>query len=292
MVYDYIIVGSGIAGNVCAYLLQRQGKKCLILEKDPIRKEKICGGGIPFKAIKKLSDIGMDITPLLSMDISLIKGDCTFYPDRQVKERCVSGEEAIGCKRILLDEFLLEQAILSGVEIKRGEHVTSISKSDGLYSINGYLSNDIVVASGARGLDSHYTEGQSIGISSQISGECNLQSDIFYFWYYNKIEDRYFWIFPIGRNLWNVGIWFMNPNANMKTEFEECWKKIVDSHFKNDYIYLQKPTGEFCGNVDLRCTDEGIINGIGDFSGVNNIKNGGGIYRAIKSAIRYAETAT
>ena len=181
MVYDYIVVGSGIAGNVCAYLLKKKGKKCLILEKDLIRKEKIWGGGIPYKAIKKLSDIGMDITHLLSEDISLIKGDCSFYADRSVKDRYVSGEAAVGCKRILLDEFLLEQAILSGVEIKRGEHVTSISKSDGLYNINGYFSNDIVVASGARGLDNHYTKGQSIGISSQIFGECDLQSDTFYF---------------------------------------------------------------------------------------------------------------
>ncbi len=33
--YDYLIVGSGLYGAVCAYELTKQGKKCLVLEKRP-----------------------------------------------------------------------------------------------------------------------------------------------------------------------------------------------------------------------------------------------------------------
>ena len=46
MIYDYIIAGSGIAGSVCAYELSKLNKSCLILEKEPYRLEKICGGGV------------------------------------------------------------------------------------------------------------------------------------------------------------------------------------------------------------------------------------------------------
>ncbi|MCX4269173.1 MAG: hypothetical protein OSJ62_11010 [Lachnospiraceae bacterium] len=38
---------------------------------------------------------------------------------------------------------------------------------------------------------------------------------------------------------------------------------------------------EFLGNVDLRNNKD--IYGVGDFTGVNNILNGGGIYRLIKT---------
>ncbi len=33
MIYDYLIVGSGFFGSICAYELNKRGKKCLILEK-------------------------------------------------------------------------------------------------------------------------------------------------------------------------------------------------------------------------------------------------------------------
>ena len=39
--YDVLIVGSGITGSTCAYLLKQQGKKVLVLEKQPY-----VGGGV------------------------------------------------------------------------------------------------------------------------------------------------------------------------------------------------------------------------------------------------------
>ena len=42
--YDYIIVGSGVAGAVCAYELSRIGYSCLAIEKNAKDYEKICGG--------------------------------------------------------------------------------------------------------------------------------------------------------------------------------------------------------------------------------------------------------
>lgn len=35
MKYDYLIVGSGLFGSVCAYELSKKGKKCLVVEKRP-----------------------------------------------------------------------------------------------------------------------------------------------------------------------------------------------------------------------------------------------------------------
>lgn len=34
--YDYVIVGSGLFAGVWAYLANKQGKKCLVIEKETI----------------------------------------------------------------------------------------------------------------------------------------------------------------------------------------------------------------------------------------------------------------
>ena len=45
MEYDVIIIGAGIAGATCGYLLKKQNKKVLIIEKEKIKnKDKLCGG--------------------------------------------------------------------------------------------------------------------------------------------------------------------------------------------------------------------------------------------------------
>ncbi len=287
MIYDYIIIGSGISGNVLAYLLSESGKKCLILEKDAIRKEKTCGGGIPHKAILKLTDIGFDIASLLSKDVSIIKGDCVFYGVEKEVSIYKESEWALGSQRCIFDEFLLNQAMKQGAVIRRGEYVSKIRKVSDRYDVNGYFGREIVIACGARGLDGRCVKGQSYGISAQIIGKSKLNSNLFYFWYYELIKDKYFWCFPIGNDIWNVGIWFMKPTKHIKSEFKICWKSIVDKYFQSGYKYLRKPKGEFCGNIDLRAKFDYTYNGVGDFSGSNNIKNGGGIYKGIMSSIEF-----
>lgn len=288
MIYDYIIAGSGIAGNVCSYQLARIGKKCIVLEKNDKREEKVCGGGIPYKAIEKLSNIGIDITDFLCEDISIVQGDMSFYPKKRI-ENYYDSKYAIGSRRALFDEYLLGKAINEGVEIKYGESISKIVKVGKVYEVNGYQARNIVLAIGARGLGQSFTKGQSIGISAQILGESTLKADVFYFWYYENTEDKYFWVFPIGNKLWNVGIWFRYPNRNAKYEFDACWSNILDEYFKHDYVFVIRPKGEFLGNVDLRYSGIEFVNGIGDFAGTNNIKNGGGIYKAIKSALNFVE---
>ena len=39
MIYDYIIIGGGIAGSVCAYELGKRGQQCIILEKNSQQSE-------------------------------------------------------------------------------------------------------------------------------------------------------------------------------------------------------------------------------------------------------------
>ena len=288
IIYDYIIAGSGIAGNVCAYELSRNNKSCLILEKENTRKEKVCGGGVPSEALDLLRMIDIDVDSFVQQnDVSKIYGDTFNFIDTKLEHEYTSYNYSLGTKREIFDEFLLRQALKVGASIKYGQQVKSIKTSNGLFIVNGYKCRKFVSAIGARGFDNKIPKEQSVGISAQIRGESDLKDDRFYFWYYEKTKDKYFWIFPIGNMLWNIGIWYRHPNKNMRKEYELCIHRILNNHFKDGFIYEICPKGEFLGNVNQIST---ITNwyGIGDFVGTNNIKNGGGIFYAIESAINFA----
>lgn len=288
MIYDYIIAGSGIAGSVCAYELSKLNKSCLILEKEPYRLEKICGGGVPHRAIELLQNIGMNIDELLNEDISIVNGCTLFYADKQEIHNYDSASFALGTTRYVFDEFLLKQSLSQGAIIKYNEKVDCITKENNLYIVNNYKAHNFVSAVGARGIENKVPKGQSVGISVQITGHSSLPSDRFYYWYYSGSKDKYFWMFPIGKDLWNVGVWFKRPDSSMKRDFDYCIKNILLPYFKDGYDYKIPPRGEFLGNVDQRNLHGKYYDGIGDFAGKNNIKNGGGIIYAIESAIEYA----
>lgn len=124
-----------------------------------------------------------------------------------------------------------------------------------------------------------------MGISTQIYGRCILSSNKFYYWYYTESDDRYYWMFPIGKDLWNIGVWYRKPYSTLLWDYKQmCFYKIK-KYFPFGYQIVSQPKGEFLGNVDQRLIYKNNFYGIGDFAGMNNIKNGGGILPAIKSAI-------
>jgi flavin-dependent dehydrogenase len=55
--YEVIIIGAGLAGCVLGYLLRKQGKSVLLVEKnDSMQKSKLCGGVVTKKAYQLLSE--------------------------------------------------------------------------------------------------------------------------------------------------------------------------------------------------------------------------------------------
>lgn len=285
--YDYIIVGSGVAGNVCAFELQKKGYSCLIVEKNNNRCEKICGGGIPYKALHRLQEIGMNLDALYDKDVACIGGDIIHSDGKQVETVYDSGRNALGCRRVDFDTFLFSEAQKLGADIYWGVNVNKIDCSKNGYMIDKFYSRKVVIAAGARGLENKYYKGQSIGVSTQIVGESTYPSDRFTYFYLSDTADKYFWIFPVGKNIWNIGLWSMVPEQSMRETFSRCWNRYIEPAFRA-YNVLQSPRAEFCGNVAVNIIESIACDAIGDYAGTNNIKNGGGIYKAIKSAISYA----
>lgn len=290
MIYDFLIVGGGVAGAICAYQLSKSEKKCLVLEKKSKGSEKICGGGISNRALSLLETIGMDLSELYEYDNKRILGHIIFSGDTDVKKNYLPTQTALGVQRCIFDGYLLQQAMSVGASIHYEQNVERITYTDDVYSVNGYKAKNIIWATGARDIQNKLLKEQSIGYSGQICTDCALDDDKFYFWYYDeKGKDRYFWAFPIGENLWNVGVWFREYANEIRRDFEKCLNDIFLKYVENTWCYKRLPKAEFLGHVDQRKNDLIFKYGIGDFSGTCNVKNGGGIHCAIESAIDFCE---
>lgn len=288
MKYDYIIVGCGPAGTVSAYCLQKQGYKCLILEAKNKLTEKTCGGFVTWSGLSRLADIGMQPKELISIGaqelhrITMIKNN---------KEKIVSyyGEEyGIGTQRLLLDKWLLEQALRLGADVKFNSRVKSYYKHNNSFRVNGEIAKRLVFATGAYGYRPVSSEeliaSQSFGISAQIFGESSLADDTVYFWYLDENTVNYFWVVPIGQKMWNIGIWFQSMPADSFRKFRYYKNKLIDVFFY-DHRYIRSPHGSFCGHMDFSVYLENNCFGVGDFAGCNIKTTGEGIRYAIESAI-------
>lgn len=289
MDFDYIIAGGGIAGAVCAYQLSKNHKQCLILEKTEQLTEKRCGGGVPYTAVSLLKNIGIDVGWLLSNGATAVHGHVFCYSGWKEVHTYRPGIYSIGTSRKVFDGFLIQNALQAGAVIKYGNTVSAIKRTESGVFVNGVSARKFVCAVGARGLNGNPPNGQTMGISAHIVGLSRLQPSRFYFWYPENRADSYFWAFPIGQELWNVGLWYQKPDSSMKQTFLEGIYRFIEPNFPNGFKYQLIPRGEFLGNIDQRMAYDFALDGIGDFAGYNNKKNGGGILYAIQSALQYAE---
>ena len=289
--YDYIIVGAGVAGAVCAYELSKSGNKCLVLEKRPINYEKVCGGGVSYKALRLLTNIGIDCNELMSLNSKQVNGHI-IYKDNDIYINNYKKENiSIGIQRNIFDRFLMRQAVAIGAQVRYDETVKTINKLEYGYCINNYIAKYIIMASGAIPFaGGEISRKQSIGYSAQVKADMLLDDHKFYYWYYSENdESKYFWAFPIGDGLWNIGVWSRYWYQDIRHDYNMCVRNILNQYMPNGFEYYRKPRAEFLGHVDQRKCSEMYSNGIGDFAGNCNPLNGGGIIGAIESAIMFAK---
>lgn len=293
MIYDFIVVGAGPAGSVCAYLLASAGKKCLLLEKRPEIGEKICGGFLPNRAREFLLDMGIDISEVLKKDAVRVKSCMTVKGE---KEHCFTYDEedfGIGAYRKTLDGTLLDFALAKGADIHFSTEVKDVYKTADGVRVEGYLAGNVIFATGAcghrninvfrQGQEMTQMSKQTVGISEIIKGTSKLLRDRVYFWYKDEKIPDYFWAIPISEDTWNVGLWCQNPGKDMKQRFYELREKYVGGNFA-DYETLRAPIGAVCGNINFLPYMQIECLGAGDFCGTNRYESGEGLYHALRSA--------
>ena len=284
---DVAIIGSGPAGLSCAIKLALEGQQVDVYERRAKLDDKVCGDGLSVECIKVLSELNITTDNLISIGAKPIKRKFELYDYGQFEK--IYPLTCLGLPRIKLDNYLYKLATNLGVRFHFSYNVNNLNKTENGYIINGEIKTKyLVLACGiASSLVKEIKEDIPLGISSRVVGTSErLHSDAFYFKYAPKYGSGYAWVFPVGDNLWNIGVF----NGDKKEEIKQTYKEFEEILFK-EFIKFERydriPGGAFIGaslqDVDI---DE---NAIGDAGYKAIYSSGEGVTFAIKSGIEKAK---
>jgi menaquinone-9 beta-reductase len=126
---EAIVIGGGPAGAAVACHLARQGRETVLIEQSAVSQHKVCGEFISHEASRYLDDLGLNLERL---------GAVPIHGVRLSTRRRVAATElpfpAWSLTRRRLDEELLAQAVIDGVQVLRGERVETLENSSGVWS--------------------------------------------------------------------------------------------------------------------------------------------------------------
>lgn len=238
--YDVIIVGAGPAGTTCALALKDSGLNVALLEKGTFPRDKICGDAIPGPALKILDKLLEDSGTQLSHDLPLNDiQKSIIYTDQKSKVEINWATRAINSKRIDFDNFLY-QKVLKNTETETFEEcrVTMIERSQGLiyiYTSDPELSFSTKIILGADGakstvsrflnLENKSPQYDCFAVRAYYQGvDCESDTNEFSLL---KNTPGYFWIFPVGEGVYNVGIGIVGKE---KTDLKSLLFESIDSN--------------------------------------------------------------
>jgi len=286
--YDIIVVGAGPAGSMAARFAAELGVSVLMLEKDrdvgyPVR----CGEAISKAGVEEFIDsderwIRAHITKF-----------CFIAPDEsEVSLQFDTKQEGYVLERRIFDYELARTAADAGAEILTRAYVNGLIFDDDKVSGVKYvyqseqkeLKAKIVIA--ADGVESRV--GRWAGLKTHIDFrdmECctqitaaNIQIDqnTLYFYFGKDVSPQgYFWIFPKGNNVANIGLG-VSGMIGKKRSAQSFLNSFMDKHYPNAPI-LTTIAGGVPSTVTLDKISAPGIAMVGDAARQVNPLSGGGI---------------
>jgi menaquinone-9 beta-reductase len=287
--FDVIIVGGGPAGASCAWRLRRHNIDCLILDRAPFPREKLCAGWITPDV---LADLGMrpedyphGLRKLRSMRVRI----------RRVPIHVPTHQYSI--RRYEFDHWLL---LRSGAPVET-HFVREIRSSKSEFVIDGRYSARYLVGAGGTGCPVYRTFFKESGLRDQqcliVTQEEEFEYDYSdpncYLWFMENKLSGYAWYVPKANGYINIGIGGKATSLRRNHDsIKRHWdilitrlekKRMVVGHTwnpKGHSYYLRNGGGTLRrGNAFL----------IGDAAGLATVDMGEGIGPAIRSGIHAAD---
>ena len=314
MIYDAIIVGAGPSGTSAALFAHRFGLNCILIDKAVFPRDKICGDAISGKGIRVLRELNLldEIALLDGAEINRI----TFGSpsNKKFDINLTSSKDNNKIKkgyvipRKIFDNFMFEKAN-EVIETRQGFTAKQILRNNNeicgiVGSVKGNPDEEIYapiilgcdgynsIVARRLGLYEMDINNTSIAIRCYYEGVKGL-SDQIELHYVKEVNPGYFWLFPAGDGLVNVGIGL--SKVDMKKE-SRTLGQILDEVIKSDYFkerfsdakQLEKPIGWNLPVGSKRRKNHG--NGfilLGDAAGLVDPFTGEGIGNAMVSS-KYA----
>ncbi len=116
-----VVVGGGPAGATLAFLLASAGREVVVLERDAVSSDKVCGDFLSIEAKRSLTALGLDLQRLGAAPITALR----LVHGGRVAE-CSLPFAALGLSRRVLDDALLRLAEDRGVTVLRGRRALAL----------------------------------------------------------------------------------------------------------------------------------------------------------------------
>ncbi|AYK14567.1 MAG: geranylgeranyl reductase family protein [Methanosarcina flavescens] len=201
--YDLIIVGGGPSGASAGRTAGKRGLLTLLIEKENFPRYKPCGGALSSYGLSCL-DFKLP-EHVIERNISKVR---VHFRDRFV-EGVKEPDLALLISRKVFDNFLLEKARETGIEIRTGERVLDCIEKDDHVEVrttdNTYLGRFVLIAEGSGGTLKYKVRPRDkrtdygIGLTSEIPAEDEAirtrfpgTIDI----HFGIAQGGYGWIFP------------------------------------------------------------------------------------------------
>ena len=231
--YDLIIVGAGPAGSTMALFAARAGLQTLLLDKHTFPRDKICGDVIPARARPIIKELGL--TSALSAHAHFQSEEWRIYADDEVLGLSA---HPVTIPRRKFDAILFEAA-REVVDTLEGARVTSVLTDDGratgvtgVYAGGQSFQFSGRVIAGADGYAS--IVARSMGVYRYLRDHMAVATRVYYrgvkqttpgieMYYDRRHWPDYFWIFPVGQDIVNVGygsLLFQPGSTSIRTRHE------------------------------------------------------------------------
>lgn len=318
--YDLIIIGAGPAGTSAALYAAPLGLKVLLLDKKSFPRDKICGDALSGKAMEVLRDLGLadEAQKLPGAHIhSVVFGS----PKGVVTDIAMKSARADGIPtglvvpRKIFDAFLFEKASQTSAQIITGFEVKDILEEGGqVCGVSGinrnsgreeeYRGKIVLGADGyhaliarKKRLHERNPDHWIAAVRAYYKNVSGLDHQI-ELHFVDEIIPGYFWLFPAGENLANVGLGIVQ-SALQKRPFN--LKKAMDTIIKSEAFAsrfeqaaaVSKTEGWNLPAASMHRKNYG--NGfmlLGDAAGLIDPFTGEGIGNAMVSGKHAAETAS
>jgi geranylgeranyl reductase family protein len=249
--FDVIIVGAGPAGTSCALTLDQSGLKVLLVDKSDFPRDKTCGDAIPGPSLRVLRKLfGPDELLEELVQTSIIKASTLYYKEkRALSIHWVT--KALNIPRETFDNYLFNKVKTTKTNLLTGTRIRDVNHTGNQVEITTfenqtYYAKMIVACDGANSI---------VARKLQTEPNPNQQGVALRAYFKNIDFDRtqnhflvkknfpgYFWVFPVGQGLYNVGYGMptdkKEKGQNIQQQFWDIIAndKLLKEKFKNGEI--------------------------------------------------------
>ncbi len=290
--FDAIVIGAGPAGSTAAFRLSRAGARVLLLDRERFPRDKPCGGGLTYRAVRELP---VGVEPVVEDTVH--RFELGFRYGKRF-ERNSAEPLVLMTQRRRLDAHLAEQAAAAGADFRDGTKASALEldEAGGTVRFDGSAASAPIVigADGVNGLSA-----RSLGLGRDRSHGVALEGNVAYV-HARAREDRrgravvelgtvpggYAWVFPKGDHV-NVGVGgWESEGPRLREHLERAC-----AAYGLPAERLESLRGY---RLPMRSAGDGARRGrallVGDAAGLVDPLSGDGIYEALVSSRLAAES--